>query len=607
MPITKLGKIESLVNIKDIPLEKILKPGPQGPKGDKGDTGDTGPQGFKGPQGDAGPAGGAGSVGPTGSQGPQGEKGEAGKPPKHQVQRGEIRFEKPEGDWGEWIKVGQTRQVGGVNNLPDGGSTGQVLSKRSDKNLDVEWTNSAGAGQTEWGDITGTLSSQLDLSSALGEKANTLNPVFSGNATFGGDVSIGGSSTFSGLLDVSPVTDYEDLVTSDDHIPNKKWVEDNTQPPENGFVDASDTSISFTDATRTFTIQPTGGSYVVKSNRNTYVKTSAENIVIPDSEGLHFIYFDDNGNLASTQAFSDEIIIRLAFISLVYWDADNDVCITFADERHGAGMNGQTHLYNHHTTGTRYGNGLLPADIDADGNGDDASAAQISIGSGEIWDEDIKITLDAQSLPANIPILYKDGATGNWRRVDSTDYICTTTGTGRAAYNEWTGTTWQLTEISNNDFFLMHLYATDDVIDGYVFIMGENEYTTVGNARASAPNEIFTIETEGLPVVEYKSVATFILQTSNGYSNAVKSRVRSTDDGDDYVDWRFVDSGVSVAISGAISTIQAQNFTVATAPATAGTGTIIYVADGDAGSPCLGVYDGTDWKRVALGATISAT
>ena len=37
------------------------------------------------------------------------------------------------------------------------------------------------------------------------------------------------------------------------------------------------------------------------------------------------------------------------------------------------------------------------------------------------------------------------------------------------------------------------------------------------------------------------------------------------------------------------------------------TGDIAMISDGDAGSLCIAVYDGTAWKRIALGTTISAT
>ncbi len=51
------------------------------------------------------------------------------------------------------------------------------------------------------------------------------------------------------------------------------------------------------------------------------------------------------------------------------------------------------------------------------------------------------------------------------------------------------------------------------------------------------------------------------------------------------------------------------SYNVAGAPsaATAGAGAAIYVTDGDAGAACLAVSDGSTWRRVALGATVSVT
>lgn len=54
--------------------------------------------------------------------------------------------------------------------------------------------------------------------------------------------------------------------------------------------------------------------------------------------------------------------------------------------------------------------------------------------------------------------------------------------------------------------------------------------------------------------------------------------------------------------------VQLPDYTVAEATALTNVvaGQTIYVSDGDAGQPCAAIYDGTTWKRVALGATISA-
>jgi len=49
-------------------------------------------------------------------------------------------------------------------------------------------------------------------------------------------------------------------------------------------------------------------------------------------------------------------------------------------------------------------------------------------------------------------------------------------------------------------------------------------------------------------------------------------------------------------------------YTVAELPAAAGNdGRLVYCTNGDAGQPCLALSNGTAWKRIALGATVSAT
>ena len=52
------------------------------------------------------------------------------------------------------------------------------------------------------------------------------------------------------------------------------------------------------------------------------------------------------------------------------------------------------------------------------------------------------------------------------------------------------------------------------------------------------------------------------------------------------------------------TSITLENYTVANAPSNGTTGRVIYVSNGNLGSPCLAVDDGTAWKVVALGATI---
>ena len=70
-----------------------------------------------------------------------------------------------------------------------------------------------------------------------------------------------------------------------------------------------------------------------------------------------------------------------------------------------------------------------------------------------------------------------------------------------------------------------------------ISIVGQNEYLNVVDARTGAEAEIETI-IANFPDEEIIPMYTLIYQTANAYSNDVKARVRTTDDGDDYVDWR---------------------------------------------------------------------
>ena len=65
-------------------------------------------------------------------------------------------------------------------------------------------------------------------------------------------------------------------------------------------------------------------------------------------------------------------------------------------------------------------------------------------------------------------------------------------------------------------------------------------YATVSLARAGAETEINSLVFGNLPLEEIIPVATVIFQTSTSpsYDNAVKARTRTTDAGDNFVDWR---------------------------------------------------------------------
>lgn len=308
-----------------------------------------------------------------------------------------------------------------------------------------------------------------------------------------------------------------------------------------GFLDASQTTISFSDSSpdRTFTISPVADSFVFYANGERFTKTTAQSVQIDNLEGNHYIYFDIDGVLKSTQLFDDSLILTKAFVSIVYWDADNSKHVYFANERHGLVMDGQSHLHFHTVFGAQYISGLALQDFNI-GNGSNNADAQYTADEGVIRDEDLKIEILAQS---QIPTLYRLGSAGNWRRkeVDSYPFIYSGTegytgASGRLPFNELTGGSWQLTEIPNNGFVLVHYFATNDIEYPIVAIQGQATYNTIVAARTSANSEISQLS--GLPFAEFVPIGSVILESSDSYSNDVKARVRLTDTGSTYVDFR---------------------------------------------------------------------
>ncbi len=313
---------------------------------------------------------------------------------------------------------------------------------------------------------------------------------------------------------------------------------DNVIPGEpNGFIDTDDAVITWNDGTRTVSVAPDSTEFSIFSNGKRYTYTSQQDEIIDDTEGVHFIYFNADGVITSTTTFSSDLIGVWCLIALVYWDAtNNEAAYDLVPEWHGVSMSPSTHRYLHVTVGTAYESGL-GLSATSDGDGDSAAHAQYAASVGVIWDEDIEHDIAAKLLTANHRILYRSGANGDWRGADS-NYLTIPTGTGRAAYNQWTGATWQLTEVSNNDFVLAHVFAVPGLNESWLAIVGQNIYATRALARTGALSEISSLQFGSLPSAEFKAVATFIMQTSNGYANAVKSRIRTTEDGEDYVDWR---------------------------------------------------------------------
>jgi len=364
--------------------------------------------------------------------------------------------------------------------VPAGGSSGQVLQKSSATNYDTQWAT------LDHGQLTG-------------------------------------------LLD-------------DDHPQYLLETEFNNQnilqKEPTGFPNRTDSTISFNDGSRLFTIAPAVSSFDVYIKGTKFTFSTGQTLTIPALSGAHYIYFDGSGVLQSTQVFDSAIIQDYAFTAIVYWNTDTNSSHYFGDERHGLIMDGGTHSYLHTVFGARYISGAALQGFSVDGTGNIAANAQFTSDSGSIRDEDILHQFLAQ---AQIPILYRIGTL--WRKKAADSFPVIYSGTagytgaqGRLPFNELVAGSWQLTQVQNSYFVLVHFFATNDVNNPICGIQGIATYNSITAARTNANLEISTLS--GLPFAEFVPIGSVIFETANSYSNTPKARVRSTDTGANYVDFR---------------------------------------------------------------------
>ncbi len=304
-----------------------------------------------------------------------------------------------------------------------------------------------------------------------------------------------------------------------------------------GFPNTTDSTTSFVDGTRTFTIQPTGVSFDVYVKGKKFTKTTAQNVTIPAFAGNHYIYFNDTGVLASTQTVSSTLFTDNAMVSIIYWNTDTNTHTYFAEERHGLVMDGATHTYLHTVFGSRYLTGLALQNFSVNGDGNSDAHAQFTSDSGTLRDEDLLITLAAQT---QISILYRQGAL--WRRKTADAFPLIYSGTagytgpnGLIPYNQFIGGLWQLTEVANNSFVLVHFFGTNDKNNPVIGIQGTSTYNNVTAARIAASTEITSLS--GLPFAEFVPIGSVVFETANTYANTPKAVVRSVNGGN-YVDFR---------------------------------------------------------------------
>jgi hypothetical protein len=154
-------------------------------------------------------------------------------------------------------------------------------------------------------------------------------------------------------------------ITDDGYLVGTSVATRETNEPT-GFPNVTDSTISFDDVSREFTIAPTSGTFYFYNKGVKVIKTS-ESVTIDDTRTI----WD----------FSQDV-----FVATVYWNS-SDGYGQKGDERHGLTMDNATHELFHDTIGSLYESGFAISGYTLDTATDDA--VTVGIENGVFNDEDL--------------------------------------------------------------------------------------------------------------------------------------------------------------------------------------------------------------------------
>jgi len=308
-----------------------------------------------------------------------------------------------------------------------------------------------------------------------------------------------------------------------------------------GFVDRTSSTISWNNTSKKLSVavkSPATEFVVYEYGGIKYTfTTTQESTISSPAAGVWYFYFE-SGVLTNSTVFAFTKTL-VAFVTL---DASNN-SIGVTDERHGIVMDWATHEYGHENFGTRWETGLAATRI-ATGSGSVDGDAQLYLGGGTVWDEDLECVLVRSASPTNdfeqelgtsgvpgkFPIYYRTGsASFNWAKLTTTDFPCYQIGAGqRITYNLDTAGTWSAAQISgNNRFSCMFLVATNSLSEPVICVMGQWDDANLPGAAARTFGDLAL---GGLPFKEMKPLYKVIFSTSTGHANNIKAYVAQLTD-----------------------------------------------------------------------------
>jgi len=295
-----------------------------------------------------------------------------------------------------------------------------------------------------------------------------------------------------------------------------------SKSPQNkhGIVSRDSSVIAYNSGTRTLTVTPTGNSWRYYFKGFYYDIDTVISVTHPDVTSEYFLYFDENNELQFTTDVWN--ILTDVTIADIYYDAGLNEGIA-QDERHGDDINLQAHVIFHETIGTRKISGLGASGYTVQPVSPTDADNTFALAAGVIADEDIEHTMSALADNGPYIVLYRSGATGVWTWEQNAVPFASGT---YIQNNEFTGATWQLTDLANNEYVNIWVckIGAVDALYQTIIIVDQDAHTTADEADAQ------TLSSQNLgtfPFEELELIYKITFRTSAAYGSTGKCRIYS--------------------------------------------------------------------------------
>lgn len=398
-------------------------------------------------------------------------------------------------------------------------------------NASTSASNAATSASSASTSATNAATSATNASNSAAAAAASAAALPNAVAIGAGKVPVSDGATWSGtsvgagdLIGVNNLSDVTNVQTALKNIGGT---------PKSGFpIDASGNyyvTLAYNETTRTVTITPTGATFDVFVDGKKYTFTGAQTKVHTTTQGGHFIYVDNTGTITTSTTSWD--LTQTAPIMYVFWDSTNSRGIPFY-EWHHAGRDVYLHKRLHNVDGTQIVSGFSASGYTL--NTDSDAGVTYAVASGVIADEDIFVTTESLADAGPYTIFWRSGGAGDWQFSKTSTLPFIYSGS-TPQYNQYTGATWQMTNVTNTYFYNMWVFATTalPVADitpsptgsqNIVLIPGQAIYSTVAAAQAETTA---SLSYGTLPFQEVAPLYEVTLEYKTSYAGTAKVQIKS--------------------------------------------------------------------------------